>query len=95
MNSPIHARSTEALMSEIKERQMVSAVDDELTTCSQAEVASACKGDDIDNDCKILHSILNDGHYDTSLEDRMALEHVIRTFDTTSDTSSKEDDMDQ
>ena len=91
MNSPIHARSTEALVSEIKERQMVSAVDDELTTCSQAEVASACKGDD----CKILHSIMNDGQYDISLKDRMALEHVIRTFDTTSDTSSKEDDMDQ
>ena len=86
MNSPIHARSTEALVSEIKERQMVSAVDDELTTCSRAEVASACK---------ILHSILNDGHYDISLEDRMAVEHVIRMFDTTSDTSSKEDDMDQ
>ena len=83
---------------------MVPAVDgfeDELTTCSQdirAEVASkpvACNGDDINNECKILRSILNDGNYEISLEDRMALEHVITMFDGTSDTSSKEDDMDQ
>lgn len=45
--------------------------------------------DNEDNDCKILQSILNDGHYNISQGDRTALESVI------TDTSGKEEDMDQ
>lgn len=47
--------------------------------------------DNEDNDCKILQSILNDGHYNISHYNisRTALESVI------TDTSGKEEDMDQ
>ena len=51
--------------------------------------SDAVDDDNEDNDCKILQSILNDGHYNISQGDRTALESVI------TDTSGKEEDMDQ
>ena len=45
--------------------------------------------DNEDNDCNILQSILNGGYYNISQGDRTALESVI------TDTSGKEEDMDQ
>ena len=42
------------------------------TTSSQADIDA--------NDCAILQSILRDGHYNISAEDRSALESVIATL---------------
>ena len=45
-------------------------------------------GDDIDeeNDCQILRSILNDGHYDISEDDHTALKSVLTMLDNVSDS---------
>ena len=44
-----------------------------ISTCSTGEHVSDVQA----NDCQILRSILNDGHYDIASEDRAALETVI------------------
>lgn len=56
---------------------------------TEVALKSDADDNDEDNDCKILQSILNNGHYNISQEDRTALESVI------TDTSGKEEDMDQ
>lgn len=47
------------------------------------------------NDCQILQSILNDGHYDISVDDRTALETVIATLHDTTvpETSNNDTDL--
>ena len=46
------------------------------------------------NDCQILQSILNDGHYDISVDDRTALEFVIATLHDTTVLETSNDDTD-
>ena len=47
------------------------------------------------NDCQILQSILDDGHYGISVGDRTALESVIATLhdDTVLETSNNDTDL--
>ena len=46
------------------------------------------------NDCQILQSILNDGHYGISVDDRTPLESVIATLHDTTVPETSNDDTD-
>lgn len=46
------------------------------------------------NDCQVLQSILNDGHYGISVDDRTALESVIATLHDATALETSNDDTD-
>ena len=67
------------------EEQQLSCTNEGLTTEDEtSKPPTSDRDDEEENDQEIIRSILSDGHYEISSEDRSILESVVANLDTVS-----------